>query len=85
MAFTKKGGTSYDPNLDVELSRKEIEIGEAKLVLSVHSYNNGEKKLGLAKVTKSKDGKDFSKVWCRLKKEEVAALHKAIPEVYKNL
>jgi len=89
MAFSNKGksgGSSYDPNLDVEVFSKEVEVGDSKIVLSVYSYNKGEKKLQITRSNKSKEDGSwvFAKLG-RLKKDEVTALYKAIPEVHKSL
>lgn len=87
MAFQKSNKpSSYDPNLDVAIFTKEVEVGDSKIILSVHSYNQGEKKLQLGRANKSKeDGSwQFAKLG-RMKKEEVKAFVSVIQEVYKNL
>ena len=88
MAFTKKSGASstYDATKDVKVFTKEIEVGESKITLDVCSYNNGEKKVQISRSNKSKEDGSwvFAKLG-RLKKDELALIYKAIPEVHKNL
>lgn len=70
----------YDSNLDKKLFSKEVEAGIGKIIVSVHSYNNGAAKLQLTRENLDADGNPrFAKLG-RLTKEEAQAVIPVIQE-----
>ncbi len=66
----------YDSNLDKQLFTKSFESNGGKITVSVHSYNNGPKKLQIIRENQDQEGGvRFAKLG-RLTKEE---LEKVIP------
>ena len=64
----------YDPNLDVKKFSEEVEFDNTKVIVSVHSYNEGIAKLQLSRENKDEEGNSkFSKLG-RLTKAEVEAI-----------
>ena len=70
----------FDSNLDEKLFSKELESDGVKIVVSVHSYNNGAKKLQLVRETRDAEGNwRFGKLG-RLTKTEVEGILPLINE-----
>ena len=70
----------YDTNLDEEVFSKEWEKDAGKIVVSVHSYNKGVKKLQIVREIKNRDGEfTFAKLG-RLSKEETEGILPLIKE-----
>ena len=70
----------YDSSLDEQLFEKSWENETGKIVVSVHSYNNGPKKLQLVREIKGREGNfTFAKLG-RLAKEELEAILPFIQE-----
>lgn len=70
----------YDSNLDRQLFVKEFEIDSGKIVVSVHSYNNGSNKLQIGREIKNKEGLyNFARLG-RLSKEEIEGILPFIQE-----
>lgn len=70
----------FDSSLDETLFSKELEGDGVKIVVSVHSYNNGQKKLQLVRETKDAEGNwRFGKLG-RLTKAEVEGILPMINE-----
>ncbi|HQJ16166.1 MAG TPA: hypothetical protein PLJ26_06750 [Candidatus Omnitrophota bacterium] len=70
----------FDSNLDEKLFSKELESDGVKIVVSVHSYNNGAKKLQLVRETRDSEGNwRFGKLG-RLTKAEVEGILPLINE-----
>ena len=70
----------YDDSLDKQVFAREWEYQKGKLVVSVHSYNNGPKKLQLVREIKDRQGNlNYAKLG-RLSKEELQALLPLIQE-----
>jgi len=70
----------YDSSLDEELFSKSLEGDGEKIVVSVHSYNNGPKKLQLVRETKDAEGNwRFGKLG-RLTKAEIEGIMPLITE-----
>ena len=70
----------YDSSLDEELFSKALEGDGEKIVVSVHSYNNGPKKLQLVRETKDAEGNwRFGKLG-RLTKAEIEGIMPLITE-----
>jgi len=66
----------YDPNLDVKVYSEEVEFDNSKIIVSVMSYNEGQKKLQIGREKQDAEGNyKFAKLG-RLSKEEV---EKVIP------
>ena len=66
----------YDRNLDQEVSKQVVQVGDSKLTVSVHSYNGGTKKVQIGRSRKNDQneyGWSFAKLG-RLTAEEVDAL-----------
>jgi len=73
----------YDVNLDEELYSKEAESEVGKIVVSVHSYNKGVKKLQITREIKDKEGNYVFAKLGRLTKEEIEASLPLIQEAIK--
>ena len=70
----------FDSNLDEKLFGKDLENDGVKIVVSVHSYNNGQKKLQLVRETRDAEGNwRFGKLG-RLTKAEVEGILPLIQE-----
>ncbi|HNQ51058.1 MAG: hypothetical protein PHS64_03410 [Candidatus Omnitrophica bacterium] len=70
----------FDSSLDETLFSKELESDGVKIVVSVHSYNNGAKKLQLVRETRDAEGNwRFGKLG-RLTKAEVEGILPLINE-----
>jgi len=64
----------YDSSLDEELFTKFWENDTGKIVVSVHSYNNGAKKMQIVREVKDKEGNfNFAKLG-RLAKDEAEGI-----------
>jgi len=73
----------YDTTLDEELFSKEFENDEGKIVVSVHSYRKGAKKLQITRAIKDKESNfTFAKMG-RLSKDEVEGVLPIIQEALK--
>jgi hypothetical protein len=70
----------FDSNLDEKVFVKELENDGVKIVVSVHSYNNGPKKLQLVRETRDAEGNwRFGKLG-RLNKAEAEGIVPMIQE-----
>jgi hypothetical protein len=70
----------FDSSLDEQLFAKELENDGVNIVVSVHSYNNGAKKLQLVRETRDAEGNwRFGKLG-RLTKVEVEGILPMINE-----
>jgi len=75
----------YDSSLDEQLFTKDWEGEGGKIVISVHSYNKGAKKLQISREIKDKMGNAaFSKLG-RLSKEEVRGILPLIQEAVASM
>ena len=71
---------AYDRNLDQSLFSKTWDTETSRMIISVHSYNNGPKKLQITRQIKDSDGEfKFAKLG-RLSKEEIEAILPLIQE-----
>lgn len=70
----------FDTSLDKELFSETLETENGKIVVSVHSYNNGPKKLQITREIKDRQGNfNFAKLG-RLSKEEAEGILPFIQE-----
>jgi len=70
----------YDSSLDAQLFAKEWETESGKIVVSVYSYNNGPKKLQIAREIRDREGNfNFAKLG-RLSKDELQGILPIIQE-----
>lgn len=70
----------YDSNLDQQLFSKVLESDTGKIIVSVHSYNNGPKKLQITREIKDRNGDfTFAKLG-RLSKDELQGILPLIKE-----
>ncbi len=70
----------YDSSLDEQLFSQSWENDTGKIVVSVHSYNNGPKKLQLTRELKGREGQpSFAKLG-RLSKDELQGILPIIQE-----
>jgi hypothetical protein len=75
----------FDSSLDEKLFVKELESDGVKVVVSVHSYNNGAKKLQLVRETKDAEGNwRFGKLG-RLSKLEAEGILPLITEAITHM
>ena len=75
----------YDANLDKELFSKSHENDDGKITVSVHSYNNGPKKLQIVRENRDQEGGlRFAKLG-RMTKDEVQAVLPLIQEALSNM
>jgi hypothetical protein len=75
----------YDSSLDQQLFSKYWENDTGKIVVSVHSYNNGPKKMQITRELEAKDGsRAFAKLG-RLSKEETEGILPIIQEALKAM
>ena len=73
----------YDSSLDAEAFSRFWENDTGKIVVSVHSYNNGPQKIQITREIKDREGKStFSKLG-RLSKEELQGILPLIQEALK--
>ena len=70
----------YDSSLDEQLFERSWENETGKIVVSVHSYNNGPKKLQIVREIKGREGNfNFAKLG-RLSREELEGILPFIQE-----
>ncbi len=75
----------YKSDLDEELFSQSFETDMGKIVVSVHSYNQGAKKLQIVREIKDREGNfTFSKLG-RLSKEETEGIMPLIREALKAM
>ncbi|MBU1124520.1 MAG: hypothetical protein KKC84_00670 [Candidatus Omnitrophica bacterium] len=75
----------YDSNLDQEVFSQEWEGEAGKIAVSVHSYNNGPKKLQIVREIKDRnDNYTFAKLG-RLSKEEIEGVLPLIQAAIKSM
>jgi len=75
----------YDKSLDQCLASKTWESDTGRLVVSVFSYNQGQKKLQISRENQNAEGEyRFSKLG-RMTKEEVEAILPLIQEVLPSM
>lgn len=75
----------YDANLDKEVFSKPYDTEDTKIIVSVHSYNNGPKKLQITRENKDMEGNfRFTKLG-RLSKDEIQAILPLIQEALVNM
>lgn len=70
----------YDSSLDEQVFSKSWEDEGGKIVVSVHSYNKGAKKLQIAREIKDRMGNAAFAKLGRLSKEEVKGIMPLIQE-----
>ena len=75
----------YDRSLDEELFSKEWEHDEGKIIVSIHSYNNGPKKLQLTRMVKDMQGNFTVAKLGRLTKEEIEGILPLIQESIQSM
>lgn len=73
----------YDNSLDAQVLSKFWEGEAGKIIVSVHSYNNGPKKLQITREFKDKSGEYAFARLGRLSKEEVNGILPLIQEALK--
>ena len=70
----------YDASLDKEIFTKSYENDDGKITVSIHSYNNGPKKLQIVRENRDQEGAlRFAKLG-RMTKDEVQAILPLIQE-----
>lgn len=75
----------YDSSLDVESFSRAWEKDTGKIIVSVHAYNNGPKKIQITREVKDREGKaSFAKLG-RLSKDEAAGIIPLIQEALKGM
>jgi len=75
----------YDASLDVENFSRFWQNDTGKIIVSVHSYNSGPKKLQIARELEDKQGRaTFAKLG-RLSREELEGVLPLIQEALKNM
>ena len=75
----------YDASLDKEVFTKSHENDDGKITVSVHSYNNGPKKLQIVRENRDQEGSlRFAKLG-RMTKDEVQAVLPLIQEAIANM
>ncbi|MBU1090875.1 MAG: hypothetical protein KKC42_03420 [Candidatus Omnitrophica bacterium] len=75
----------FESNLDQEVFSKSWENDSGKIVVSVHSYNNGPNKLQMTREFKDREGKyNYAKLG-RVSKEELAGILPLILEALKKM
>lgn len=73
----------YDTSLDEELFSKDYDNDAGKIVVSVHAYNKGAKKLQVVREVKNREGEfAFAKLG-RLSKDEAEGILPLIQEALK--
>jgi predicted transcriptional regulator len=73
----------YDSNLNKELFSKYWEYERGKIIVSVHSYKNGPKKLQISREVKARGGRPTFARLGRLSKEEIQGVLPLIQEALK--
>ena len=75
----------YDTSLDKEVFAKSSENDDGKITVSVHSYNNGPKKLQIVRENRDQEGGlRFVKLG-RMIKDEIQAILPLIQEALANM
>jgi len=75
----------YDASLDKEVFSKAYENDDGKITVSVHSYNNGPKKLQIVRENRDQEGGlRFAKLG-RMTKDEVQAVLPLIQEAIASM
>jgi len=75
----------YDASLDKEVFAKSYENDDGKITVSVHSYNNGPKKLQIVRENRDQEGAlRFAKLG-RMTKDEVQAILPLAQEASANM
>lgn len=75
----------YDSSLDEQLFSKSWENDTGKIVVSVYSYNGGQKKLQLTREIQDREGRPgFAKLG-RLSKEEAQGILPLIQEALNSM
>ena len=75
----------YDASLDKEVFAKSHENDDGKITVSVHSYNNGPKKLQIVRENRDQEGGlRFAKLG-RMTKDEVQAILPLIQEALSGM
>lgn len=75
----------YNSSLDENLFSKSYENDAGRVTVSVYSYNNGPKKLQIARETRDSEGAfRFAKLG-RLTKEEIVSILPMIQEALKSM
>jgi hypothetical protein len=75
----------YDAKLDESLFSKKWETDDMRIVVSVFSYNKGQKKLQISRETATEDGEfRFAKLG-RMTKDEVQAILPFIQEAVAHM
>lgn len=75
----------YDASLDNEVFSKSHENDDGKVTVSIHSYNNGPKKLQIVRENRDPEGAlRFAKLG-RMTKEEAQAILPFIQEALSNM
>jgi predicted transcriptional regulator len=75
----------YDASLDKEIFTKSHENDDGKITVSVHSYNNGPKKLQVVRENRDQEGAlRFAKLG-RMTKDEVQAILPLVQEALANM
>ena len=75
----------YDANLDVGTFSRFWQNDTGKIVVSVHSYNNGPKKLQITRELEDKQGNPTFAKLGRLSREEVEGILPIIEEALKSM
>jgi len=71
----------YDPNMDECVVSKSLETEMGRIVISIYSYNQGQKKMQLSRENKDKQGNlRFAKLG-RMTKEEIEGVLPLINEI----
>jgi predicted transcriptional regulator len=73
----------YDSSLDHEWFSRAAETDAGRIVVSVHSYNNGAKKLQITREVKDREGKFIFAKLGRMSKEELDEVMPLIGEARK--
>jgi len=75
----------YDASLDKEIFSKSHENDDGKITVSVHSYNNGPKKLQIVRENRDQEGGlRFAKLG-RMTKDEAQAILPFIQEALSSM
>ena len=75
----------YDASLDKEIFTKSYENDDGKITVSIHSYNNGPKKLQIVRENRDQEGAlRFAKLG-RMTKDEVQAILPLVQEASANM
>jgi hypothetical protein len=70
----------YESNRDKEIFSKDAQSETGKIVVSVHSYNNGPKKLQITREVKNRDGEFIFAKLGRLSKDEIEGILPLVKE-----